>query len=85
MKSFLQKHLIFFFQYSRIQISYIHDRTQFHKWWAHQVFSQILKLGFFFHEAEFVYLFLCSVNVNNNINFEEKIGKKVGENIWWAT
>ena len=38
----------------------------------------------FFHEAEFVYLFLCSVNVNNNINFEEKIGKKVGENIWWA-
>ena len=32
---------------------------------------------FSFRETEFVYLFLFSVNVNNNIQFR-------GENMWWA-
>ena len=36
--------------------------------WAHQIVSPIFKLGNyeFFHEADFVYLFLCTVIVNNN-------------------
>ena len=47
-------------------------KTIRHKWWTHKIASLILKLRIYeknFTESEFVNLFLCTMNVNNNIQF----------------
>ena len=36
------------------------------------IVSRVLKLRFFFHETEFTDLFLCTVNINNNIEIRTR-------------
>ena len=40
-----------------------------------------LRIYDFFHETEFVYLFLCTVNVNKNIQFRRFVVSNIRETI----